>query len=102
MEFINYRKKLAKVIVDKDVVEKPSVKNAPSNKAVIGRYILPKKIFLKLSSETRKRWRNHVKYIQSLINEDEPFTTVFMAVFRLWKYEWFYQIRFRECKCRYV
>ena len=28
-----------------DVVEKPSVKNAPSNKAVIGRYILPSKIF---------------------------------------------------------
>ena len=31
-----------------DVVEKPSVKNAPSNKAVIGRYILPKIIFNKL------------------------------------------------------
>ena len=28
-----------------DVVEKPSRKNAPSNYAVIGRYILPKKIF---------------------------------------------------------
>ena len=31
----------------KDVVEKPSVASAPSNKAVIGRYILPKKIFAK-------------------------------------------------------
>jgi len=29
----------------KDVVEKPSVKNAPSNNAIIGRYILPSKIF---------------------------------------------------------
>ncbi len=29
----------------KDVVEKPSIKNAPSNNAVVGRYILPKKIF---------------------------------------------------------
>jgi len=29
----------------KDVVEKPSIKNAPSRYAVIGRYILPKKIF---------------------------------------------------------
>ena len=29
----------------KDVVEKPSVKNAPSNYAIIGRYILPRKIF---------------------------------------------------------
>ena len=28
-----------------DIVEKPSLKNAPSNYAVIGRYILPKKIF---------------------------------------------------------
>ena len=29
----------------KDVIEKPSINNAPSNKAIIGRYILPKKIF---------------------------------------------------------
>jgi UTP--glucose-1-phosphate uridylyltransferase len=29
----------------KDVVEKPTLKNAPSRYAVIGRYILPKKIF---------------------------------------------------------
>ena len=29
----------------KDVVEKPTAKSAPSNYAVIGRYILPKKIF---------------------------------------------------------
>jgi len=28
-----------------DIVEKPSVKSAPSNYAVIGRYVLPKKIF---------------------------------------------------------
>jgi len=31
-----------------DVIEKPSIKQAPSNKAVIGRYILPKSIFNKL------------------------------------------------------
>ena len=29
----------------KDVIEKPSIKNAPSNHAIIDRYILPKKIF---------------------------------------------------------
>ncbi len=29
----------------KNVIEKPSIKSAPSNYAVIGRYILPKKIF---------------------------------------------------------
>ena len=31
--------------VIENVIEKPSIKNAPSNKAVIGRYILPKNIF---------------------------------------------------------
>jgi len=31
-----------------DVVEKPTIKNAPSNFAIIGRYILPKKIMHKL------------------------------------------------------
>ena len=34
----------------KDVVEKPSIKNTPSNYAIIGRYILPKKIMLKLKN----------------------------------------------------
>ena len=29
----------------KDVIEKPSIKSSPSNYAVIGRYILPRKIF---------------------------------------------------------
>ena len=35
----------------KDVVEKPSKKTAPSNYAVIGRYILPKKIFTVLKNQ---------------------------------------------------
>jgi len=35
----------------KDVIEKPSQKNAPSNYAVIGRYILPKKIFTILQNQ---------------------------------------------------
>ena len=34
----------------KDVVEKPSTKNTPSNYAIIGRYILPKKIMFKLKN----------------------------------------------------
>ncbi len=29
----------------RDVIEKPSFNKAPSNKAVIGRYILPKRFF---------------------------------------------------------
>ena len=35
----------------KDVVEKPSIKSAPSNYAVIGRYILPSKIFKILKNQ---------------------------------------------------
>ena len=34
-----------------DVVEKPNVRSSPSNYAVIGRYILPKKIFKILESQ---------------------------------------------------
>ncbi len=59
----------------KDVVEKPSIKHAPSNKAVIGRYILPKKIFLKISKlKPGKGGEIHITdAIQSLINDNEPF-----------------------------
>ena len=32
-----------------DVVEKPEINNAPSNNAIVGRYILPKIIFSKLN-----------------------------------------------------
>jgi len=41
--------------VIKDVVEKPSIKNAPSRYAVIGRYILPKKYlkFLKIKRRAK-------------------------------------------------
>ena len=59
----------------KDVVEKPSVASAPSNKAVIGRYILPKKIFSKLSKQKPgKGGEIHITdAIQSLINENSKF-----------------------------
>ena len=30
------------------MIEKPSIKNAPSNYAIIGRYILPTKIFVEI------------------------------------------------------
>ena len=39
------KKKIKKNFIIKDVIEKPSVKSAPSTYAVIGRYILPRKIF---------------------------------------------------------
>ena len=58
-----------------DVIEKPSIKEAPSNKAVIGRYILPRKIFAKLlSQKPGKGGEIHITdAIQSLINENEKF-----------------------------
>ena len=59
----------------KDVVEKPSVKFAPSNKAVIGRYILPKKIFSKLAKQkVGKGGEIHITdAIQALIYENNNF-----------------------------
>ena len=59
----------------KNVVEKPSIRFAPSNKAVIGRYILPKKIFFKLSKlKPGKGGEIHITdAIQSLINDNEMF-----------------------------
>tara|TARA_B100001093_G_scaffold516934_1_gene597009 strand:- start:3453 stop:4268 length:816 start_codon:yes stop_codon:yes gene_type:complete len=59
----------------KDVIEKPSIKNAPSNKAVIGRYILPKKIFSKLiNQKPGKGGEIHITdAIQSLIKEKNKF-----------------------------
>ena len=59
----------------KDVIEKPSIKSAPSNKAVIGRYVLPKKIFSKLLElKPGKGGEIHITdAIQSLINDNEKF-----------------------------
>ena len=58
-----------------DVIEKPSIAGAPSNKAVIGRYILPKKIFSKLSKQKPgKGGEIHITdAIQSLIHENNKF-----------------------------
>ena len=59
----------------KDVVEKPSVNKAPSNKAIIGRYILPKKIFLKLLQlQPGKGGEIHITdAIKSLIQNNNKF-----------------------------
>ncbi len=58
-----------------DVVEKPSVKLAPSNNAVIGRYILPKKIFKKLQNQKKgKGGEVHITdSIKRLIDDGETF-----------------------------
>ena len=58
-----------------DVIEKPSIKKAPSNQAVIGRYILSKKIFSKLKKQKPgKGGEIHITdAIQSLIYENDKF-----------------------------
>ncbi len=59
----------------KDVVEKPSIKNAPSNNAIIGRYILPSKIF-KILKKTKpgKGGEIHITdAIKILIKEKNKF-----------------------------
>ncbi len=59
----------------KDVIEKPSLMKAPSNKAVIGRYIIPKKIFTKLSKlKPGKGGEIHITdAIRSLLHEKDKF-----------------------------
>ncbi|MDA7713580.1 sugar phosphate nucleotidyltransferase, partial [Candidatus Pelagibacter sp.] len=59
----------------KNVVEKPSIKSAPSKNAVIGRYILPKTIFRKLSKLKPGSGKEiHITdAIQSLIDENYKF-----------------------------
>ena len=58
-----------------DVVEKPDIKSAPSNSAVIGRYILPKKIFKVLKSQKKgKSGEIHITdSIKTLINQGNIF-----------------------------
>ena len=48
----------------KDVIEKPSIKKAPSRYAVIGRYILPKKIFKILENKNLKKMEKFTSQIQ--------------------------------------
>ena len=59
----------------KDVIEKPSIKNAPSNHAIIGRYILPKKIF-KILKKQKYGQNNEIHItdaIRTLIKKKEKF-----------------------------
>ena len=64
-----------KNFIIKGVVEKPDIKLAPSTNAVIGRYILPKTIFKKLS-KLKPGNGNEIHItdaIQSLINDNDKF-----------------------------
>ena len=59
----------------KDVVEKPNISSAPSNNAVIGRYILTRRIFTKLKNQKKgKGGEIHITdAIRKLINDGEKF-----------------------------
>ena len=61
------KKKINRDFYIDDVIEKPSVKNAPSNLAVIGRYILPTKIFKILKNQ--KVGQNKEIHITDAIRE---------------------------------
>ena len=71
---INKKLNTRNFIID-GVIEKPSVKIAPSNNAVIGRYILPITIFKKIKSLKRTKGNEiHITdAIQLLINDKEKF-----------------------------
>ena len=71
---INKKINTRNFIID-GVVEKPPMKKAPSNKAVIGRYILPRTIFSKIKSLKPGRGKEiHITdAIQLLINDKEKF-----------------------------
>ena len=64
-----------KIFHIRDVVEKPSIKSAPSNYAVIGRYILPKKIFniLKKQKPGENGEIHITDSIRTLINKKNKF-----------------------------
>ena len=72
---LDFKKMNKKNFVLNDVIEKPSIKLAPSNYAVIGRYILPRKIFKIL--EKQKAGQNgeiHITdAIRTLIHEKNKF-----------------------------
>ena len=71
----NLKKFNKNIFLIKDVIEKPSLKNAPSNYAIIGRYILPKKIFNILQKQKAgKNGEIHITdAIKTLIDKKEKF-----------------------------
>ena len=68
-------KYIKKDFIINGVIEKPSIKSAPSNQAVIGRYILPSKIFriLKKQKPGQNGEIHITDAIKTLINEKNRF-----------------------------
>ena len=72
---IKYSKKINSNLLVSSLVEKPSLKNSPSNYAIIGRYILPSKIFTSLQN-TKKGFSGEVQItdaMKHLIYNDSKF-----------------------------
>ena len=72
---LDIKKTNKKNFIIKDIVEKPSIKSSPSNYAVIGRYILPKKIFKILQNQkTGQNDEIHITdAIKTLISKKNKF-----------------------------
>ncbi len=72
---LGFKKKTKNSFLINQVIEKPTLKEAPSNYAIIGRYILPKKILLALNNQKKgKGGEVHITdAIKTLINNNEKF-----------------------------
>ena len=72
---LDIKKTNKKNFIIKDIIEKPSIKSSPSNYAVIGRYILPKKIFKILQNQkTGQNDEIHITdAIKTLISKKNKF-----------------------------
>ena len=72
---LGFKKKTKNSFLIDQVIEKPSMKEAPSNYAIIGRYILPRKILSVLKNQKKgKGGEIHITdAIQSLIHNNEKF-----------------------------
>jgi UTP--glucose-1-phosphate uridylyltransferase len=72
---IKYSKKINNNLFISDLFEKPSLKNSPSNYAIIGRYVLPIKIFSSLKN-TKKGSTGEIQItdaMKNLIYNDSKF-----------------------------
>ena len=72
---LSVKNKVKKYFQITDVIEKPSIKNAPSNYAIIGRYILSSKIFSEIKRlKPAQGGEIHITdAIKNLINKKEKF-----------------------------
>tara|TARA_Y100001960_G_scaffold302471_1_gene353540 strand:- start:276 stop:713 length:438 start_codon:yes stop_codon:yes gene_type:complete len=72
---LGFEKKTKNSFLINDVIEKPRLSEAPSNYAIIGRYILPKKILSVLKNQSKgKGGEIHITdAIKNLVRRNEKF-----------------------------